>query len=75
MRDHLLIVRIRSSDGFNASRESLRSTIEGGLTAWPQEDMRLVSISPIPADRTIRPRRAPVRRDYPLLSFMEKPNA
>lgn len=71
MAEHLLLVRIRSADSFNPTRESLRSTIEGGLVAWPIEDMRLVSISPIPVDRLVKPRRAPTKRSFPLLDFIK----
>jgi hypothetical protein len=74
MPEHLLIVRLRSASGFNVSRESLRETIEGGLTAWPVVGMRLVSISPLPADRYIKPRKSPTTRSFPLLDFINKGN-
>jgi hypothetical protein len=70
MRDHLLLVRIRSADSFNPTRESLRSTIEGGLVAGPR-DLELVSLSPIPRDRVVKPRRAPTKRSFPLLDFIK----
>jgi hypothetical protein len=70
VKDHLLIVRIRSAEGFKPTRESLRQTIASGLHAWPV-DLELVSLSPIPRDRMVKARRAPTKRSFPLLDFIK----
>jgi len=70
MRDHQIIVRIRSDTGFQPSREALRSAITDGVAAWGG-GFDLVSLSPIPRDRLVKKRKPPVRRDYPLLSYIE----
>lgn len=71
MRDHQLIVRIRTANGFNAARTDLRTAITSSLTAWPL-DLELVSLSPIPRDRVVRQRKAPTKRSFPLLDFINK---
>jgi hypothetical protein len=74
MRDHLMLIRIRSDDSFNPARESVRSAIDNGLVGWGG-GFTLVSLSPLPRDRFIKPRKSPERKDFPLLKFMEKPDA
>ncbi len=71
MRDHILILRVRSHEGFQYTRRDVRSALTKGLQAWGG-DFSLVSMSPVPASRYIRKRRSPIRRDkLPLLPFME----
>jgi hypothetical protein len=69
MRDHLMLIRIRSDATFMPAREQLRSAIASGVEAWGG-DFTLVSLSPIPASRYIKKRRSPTKRDrLPQLPF------
>ena len=41
------------------------------MVAFSDPSVTLVSLSPLPRDRYIRPRKSPERKDFPLLKFME----
>jgi hypothetical protein len=69
MRDHIIIVRVRSHEGFTHTRRDVRSALTKGLQAWGG-DFSLVSMSPVPASRYIAKRRSPVaRQKLPQLPF------
>lgn len=71
MPDHIIILRVRSHEGFAHTRREARNALTKGLQAWGG-DFSLVSMSPVPADRYIKRRRSPTKRDkLPLLPFME----
>ena len=62
MREHTMIVRLRSDEGFTPTRSALRAAIANSLVAWPQ-GFSLTSICPIPSSRYIKKRRSPTKRD------------
>ena len=69
MADTLLILRCRSPLGFQATRAALRHAIETGMVAFSDPSVTLVSLSPLPRDRYIRPRKSPERKTFPLLDY------
>jgi hypothetical protein len=73
MRDHLIVLRVRAESTFAPTRRSVRAALEAGAEAWGG-DFRIVSLSPVPADRYIKKRRAPTAKSFPLIDIMEGRN-
>lgn len=69
---HTFVVRVISDSTFRPTQTILRSVIADSLNAWPRDDLRIVSLAPVPRDRVIRKRKSPTRPTFPLLDMLKE---
>lgn len=67
----LVTVNVPVSMKNTDARGETRLQLANGIAAFGRSDVKLVSVSPLPADRVVKPRKKPERRELPpLLDWM-----
>lgn len=68
----LVTVNVPATMGNVDARSETRLQLANGIAAFGRNDVKLVSVAPLPADRVIKPRKKPERREVPpLLAAMQ----